>query len=499
MLDKKIRELAWIFKNARLWEHLDENYIFAFTLEDGRHAFINLSGGIGKNTTILIYPGEKAFRSFLDVVEKFDPDGDKLKNHEIIAMQDCIQCIIQSDMIFTKREAFAPIFLRLEPQYVPVRRLLDRDKKIVIEVFEFLLKAAEEFNLGEKTYPEDIGFFTFEPSSDEIPIFEKKDSTLPGLAGFDFSAIPVPKEGKPVYPTAAPGCDFDLMRIKKSRRAGTWEARIVMIPDYVREGLNDTPFFPYLLAFVENNINYAMMVYPVRDYKNHADELMSNLRDSLFREKVCPQRILARDDRTYFFFKDFCDALDIPLDYMTNDHSCLEEFLDTVLDKDLKEKMNESFEDMLLIIKQLARMSEEEQAHLPANLRKNIEAILESGRLPADMAEKFEEILELQKKNRHLKIVKKDDTDNLSAAQDEGLASDRRSSLDADRDGSSGSDRGSLYSEGGSGLDAGRDGSSGSDQIGGSDSNQNVTSDSGNEDIDRHGKKSNVIKFSPRD
>ena len=86
----RMYDLAFAFRNAKPWNKIPEEEVFAVRLSGGRIGYCNILGWGGDYTALSLYPDEEAFatfRSLLDL-QPFDPTSVRAQD---LLLQDCIQ------------------------------------------------------------------------------------------------------------------------------------------------------------------------------------------------------------------------------------------------------------------------------------------------------------------------------------------------------------------------------------------------------------------------
>ena len=93
---KDLFDLAYKFRNSKVWKAFYEDEVFAVTLPDGQIGYCYIMGRSGEHMALSVHIGGEGFTTYRKIKElnRFTAPS------EALMIQDCIQCSIEKkDML----------------------------------------------------------------------------------------------------------------------------------------------------------------------------------------------------------------------------------------------------------------------------------------------------------------------------------------------------------------------------------------------------------------
>jgi len=287
-------------------------------------------------------------------------------------------------LVLKGRNAY-PQLQRFRPHYYPWYLDEAEDQTRLTEGLEACVEVSCRL---EETTPEELGFTEGEPYGRYVPLLQKEDGA------YRWSTILLPDPLPPAYPSPEVRDDITIVRLKKiKRQGGEWACNIMMHPQAVTdeardEGLHDepmnSPFFPYLLIFVDNQSDIVLNVHAASDPQDYAKEFMQTVLETM-QANGKPSRILVLNERTRALFYHLAKHLETKV-LMKKRIPYLEEAMASFYerfnndDSDEDDQMNE-------ILNVLADV--EDLRRLPDELLRQLSQTALLGALPEDIADRL--------------------------------------------------------------------------------------------------------------
>lgn len=404
MISDKLFEHAFTYKKTRLWETLWDSEIFAVKLSDGRIGYISIMGAAGKHCALGLYIGSGGLDSFRSMAKADEFFMSSFEFHEQLMQQDCLQCSFEPrDNLSVEEQEEAkkyarsrkiklagknayPQFTRYRPNRYPWHLQTEEEQEMLCEA---LAAATALAGFLEERKPKEIGLAAINEWEQEIPMLEFRDGA------YVLTKTVIPEERLPEPPAPKAGNEVGLAKLKKIKKAGVWECEIARVPEPVRDEEEEVPFFPALFLAVESSSQYVLPLPSVKDYEEKPEELLDIVIGGLLKQNRCPKKIMARDQRTYSFLKDFCEKLKITLE-VGEDLEALDEAEALLLDR-LEMSEEEEMEELFGAVDLLLDMADGQLQDLPEEILRQFEILLEHGVLPEGMEEKVKRVLDRAK------------------------------------------------------------------------------------------------------
>lgn len=389
MATDRMYELAFRFKEKKLWNQVSSDELFAVTLSDGEIGYCSILGELGEHTALALYVGKESLAGYalLQDVEMEDLREDELLIGEVAATQNCIQCSFEKKYFLSNAEVLEvqqyakahhialrgknafPQFVKYQPGRYPWHYDSALDEQRICEALSAGIYLYELLQHRTKT---EIGLCSIE--KERILLLSYQDGRW--IVG----DTPVP-EITVTYPEPAFTDDLKATRIKKKTKTEVWECGTMWLPaPFQKDGEEDeAPIVPFALVSVNQRTGMVMQVL-ISDgevVSNITDEFASNLLD----DEEAPHLILCRDSRCFALLKDFCKKAGIRLEISDD----LEELNDAMMDY-LDQAEEEEEPDIETIIEMLSSLKDEELAQLPKSL---INTLSKDEALPAKLRKRL--------------------------------------------------------------------------------------------------------------
>ena len=404
---KTLFNLAFAFKQSKIWKKVFEDELFAVDL-DGEIGYCSLMGRNGQHTALAVYVGDQGFSS-LRYLQEIDPG-----NITDLLSQDCVQCSLEKREEFTPEELAAiqayckeaglsfrapfPQFSRYYPNCVPtpVTDKADwqhlRTALRVVNALAELLQDHTKEELGLRSIVFDTageayagawmpsGALSYNPRV-TIPLYRLKKYEIQG------SLIPLPpySERLPMPPTHVN--EIALSRLKKLPQAGVYQCRIIRVPEPV-EG--KPPYLPALLLAVDEDTGLVLEPATAEGANYDSDALLNEFLTNLVSQKVYPAAILVNTEETRVLLADFCAKAGIRLE-ITEDLPELEEAIDAMNERFHSSSTPRSLDEVFARLNQL---SVSELADLPEAMLTQLRMLAAAGQLPDALRKKLAQIPE---------------------------------------------------------------------------------------------------------
>ena len=278
-LPDSLFDLAFAYKQTKLWKLLWDTQLFAIQFSDGQIGYCSVMGMAGEHNALAVYIGQAGLDSYRAIAggaseqafDMVDDDGNVLptfQSHERMMSQDCLQCAFEkkADMrdwsvravqTYSKRNDLRlaghyPDFVRYRPYRFPwyIRDAIEQG--YMAEALQAAIEVAKRIDADVAAYQAEIpafatrdarevvrgklGFSEGAPYRKKIPLLTMKEGA------FVWSSITLPNEKKKQYPSPLiTSDDILLARVKRAKmRVGhngqgtSWYCDIVMLPQPLR-------------------------------------------------------------------------------------------------------------------------------------------------------------------------------------------------------------------------------------------------------------------------
>lgn len=447
MTDSILYELAFAFKNTKLWNKMTDGDLFAVRLPDGEIGYCSVMGMAGEHYALALYPGERGIRSYFRLLE-LDPE-DPIDWAELRATQECLMCSFENKDMLSDEEieevrAYAtsvgkrlrgsnafPQFTKYRIGRYPWQFETEQDTERMRVALQAAIQVSQlirERGRGNWILPEpevretppsnqkpegsssvQLSLFgegteEFSPLSEPNALPENRDHayfmeqisaiTLPLLeregGAWAIRQISLPDvQTEWAKPKFSNGILTEYLR--RAKKKGVWECGTMYASESVQ--LNDddmeAPYYPMLLVSVKH-ANGRRLDPPIFSDTGEPGELIAEFANCL-REVGCPKKILTGDDRCFTLLSDICQKIGIELD---NDspprylYEAMEDILEDdedVLDMDESEKLEE-------LCEMLMELPDEAIRNMPPYLSRDLSRLSEGGLLPEELTERLNKL-----------------------------------------------------------------------------------------------------------
>ena len=375
-------DLAFSFRETKLWKQLVEEELFAVKLSaNGKNDQIGycfVMGTNGQHKAVAIYPGVTGFSTFRELTAALTSDSVEPEDGLI---QDCIQCSLEQRDQFPPTQleeikayckksgrpfrAPFPQFTRYYPFCVPWEVTDENDWLTLETVLRVVQKMAAEIEhsgkaaLGlrpvlvcadEQMYaPEQMELFS-EPSPDDevtIPLFSIENDELA------IERIPLPPYIQRQIAPPKPVDGKMLEKLKRRKQKGVYECELIRFPEPAD---GNPPFFPVVLLTVNEDgflLPPSLSKGPMCD----SDAMLKDFIRSL--NGAYPKAIKVRTEETKALLEGFCRDAHILLvmtEELANIDEALDDLFDQMLDDDYDDDDvdNEDLEDITAMLSQMS-------------------------------------------------------------------------------------------------------------------------------------------------
>ncbi|MEH2944608.1 hypothetical protein VSQ32_17580 [Lachnospiraceae bacterium KK002] len=400
MISDKLYELAFEYKKRKLWKILWDLQLFGVKLSDGRIGYISIMGAAGEHCALGLYVGDEGMESFRTIARANRYQLSPLEFQEHLLQQNCLQCAFEGKNELSEQEleearAYArahdirisgknayPQFVKYQSNHYPWHLQTEQEQELLCQALQAAIELSE---ILKSTTPIALGLAPVNDLTEEILMLE------PGEKGFVLTSTKLPCIKPKKWPAPKAGNDIGIASLKRMERMGVWECELLRFPEPVRNKPEEIPYFPIILLAVESSTNYILPVPPVEHYEDNPEELLNLFMESLQQQKICPDRIKVRDQRTAAFVKAFCSRLKITVS-MEKELPALETAEADFL-KHFSMSEEEEMDEMIQMMETILELNKEQVESLPENMVEQIDMILEQGILPEELEWKVRRLL----------------------------------------------------------------------------------------------------------
>lgn len=443
MADNRLYNLAFAFKNSKLWNKLNDDDLFAVRLPDGEIGYCSVMGMAGEHYALAVYPGDAGFQSFHRL---YDLDIDSAVDQgEFLAAQNCLMCSFENKELLSDEElketrAYAasvgkrlcgrnafPKFWKYRTGRYPWHLETEQDTarmeealQAALHVDQLLKELGWSFwvptNQGSQKLPlihqsdeadsftqlslfgDDVGGF---PPKEERPEPTVSQHALDNLAPYLTSKLPLlERNGEewsvqyiqmpspyPVWPTPVFSNEILMERLRRAKKTGVWECGTMYAPTPIQLDDEDqeAPYYPLLLISVKH-ANGTRIDPLVMSETGDSEKMLADFASSLL-EAGCPRKILFGDDRCYALLADFCQKIGVELDQQSAPRYLLEAMED-IADMNTEEDMDGS-DKIAELTEMLMELPDEGLQQMPPYLLRELNRLAEAEMLPDELVERL--------------------------------------------------------------------------------------------------------------
>lgn len=403
MATDKMYELAYKFKNIKLWQILREDEVFAVRLSDGETGYCSVTGFSGGYYSLRLNIGDEGYRRFRLLLDsEFMAEDEKAIGYLLMA-QNCLLCSFENkDMLEeelqevltyarshdkpTRGKNNFPQFTKFRPGRYPWRL----DSKLDCQrICEALSAAIALKPILRKYAKDDLGLCSLFEEPGKIPMLAYEGARWV----IKYKVLPSPAM---VYPAPELTNEVLAARLKRMKKNGTWECGTIGIPTPVEnEDPNEAPFIPLALIYVNPASEY---IYPpiIVEGQDNSSEMMNNFAMDLSRRNHLPQKIRCSDDRCFSLIKDLCSKAGIKLERTDNtvllENVMQDLFYKMAYEDEDEDSSNDELDELDELISNLYNISDVELLNAPREITDMLIDIADEGVLPADLARRVKRL-----------------------------------------------------------------------------------------------------------
>ena len=316
-LDENMLELAFQFRDAKLWDVLYDNDIFAVTLSDGNIGYCSVMGKGGEHYGMVLYVGESGWLSFIHTCDMSEVPLNSVEGYELGLSLDCINCDFMPGAkidpkwkkavdnyakplgIKLRKPYLYPDIVKHSPFKMPWNLQSEQDKRYLCEALEAALEIATTLKQG-KTHIE-LGFEEegISPYDENqfVPLLTKEN----GLFSWGKTKLPndvyeeygiVPYNDKPAQEA-----------ISELRKSGAYECRLIHLIPFGKDQGKAPVLFPMLLCM---DCNSGLILPTMKAQAVEPESHLDALAEAIIHSQRCPKEIRITDAMTEALLSDFC-------------------------------------------------------------------------------------------------------------------------------------------------------------------------------------------------
>lgn len=385
-MDKEILyDLAYAFRDTKLWKQLNEEELFAVKLSEDKNnesiGYCFVMGTNGQHKAVAIYPGLKGFSTFREFTATLASESVEAED---VLIQDCIHCSLEQRDQFipadlaeikafcqnTGRPFRAPFpkFTRYSPFCIPWEVTDESDWLAletalrVVQKIAAVIERSGKAALGlrpvlvcadEQAYePEQMDLFS-EPSTEDevtIPLYSIENDELV------IERVPLPPYTPSRIAPPKRVSDKTLEKLKRRKQKGVYECELIRLPEVVD---GDPPYFPVMLIAADTD-GFVLQPSVSKGPMCDPDAMLKDFIKSL--NGMYPKAIKVRTEETKALLEGFCRDANIMI-AMTEELEHIDEALDELFDQmlsddedddDLDDIDEDDLKDMVAMLAQMS-------------------------------------------------------------------------------------------------------------------------------------------------
>lgn len=404
MISERLYDLAFQYKGTKLWKKIGGAHVFAVKLPHNRIGYISVMRDNGEFHGVYLYIGDEGFWTFWNL---WKAGGARFYNQwylEEFMELKCLNCSFEgkdglSAEEYEEARAYArshgiklggkyayPRFWKSEPYCVPWNLQTEDEADCLCQGLSAAVWMAEFL---EKTTEEEFYLEEINGKTKEIPMLELKNGV------YALTKTRLPKDEPPRWPEPVRYNEVAAANMKRAKKQGIWQCEIIRFMEPVQDGPEEIPNFPVMLLTVESDSGYVLPATPMEHYEKNPEELLNGMLEAFAEQRLCPEKLEVRDERTFALVKMFSEKMGI-LVAIKDD---LPELEDARVD--FLEKMNMSPEERAdEFIKMLNLLADTTGGKIPEKLIGQIGQLTDLGFLPEGLLEMLEDKKESRPKKK---------------------------------------------------------------------------------------------------
>ena len=399
-------QLAFRFRERKMWKTLSDTDLFAVRFSDGEIGYCCVMGMLGEHFALAVYPGQDGYASYCYTMD-YATDHD-VPDTELIVSQNCIQCSFENKAMLAEREvedvqryaaetgrtlrgrnAF-PQFVKYSPGRYPWHFDCRQDEDRICEALEAAIWLSDL--LKEKKIDE-AGMRTLYGESRDLLLLKKTDGT------WKLSSTTRPA-GERVWPVPVLENEVITAHLRKAKKTEKWECGTIYLPSPVQNEEDDMeiPWFPLTLLCVDSIT--GMVKSPIMGKPDEQEEMLRELAEMMVSDNICPQTIYAADDRCFALLENFCSRCGIRLirqDGLDEYEMARDSLLEHVNgdEPDYEEDEDESSDgeaELDQFFDTLMKMRDEELQTMPEDFVRLVFNLAENGLVPEELIQRMKKL-----------------------------------------------------------------------------------------------------------
>ena len=417
MAEDRMYDLAFAFKNTRLWETLSDMDLFAVRLPEGEVGYCCVMGRMGSHFALAVYVGDEGFRSYRCLASTDMNSLRPVDMYNMMASQSCLQCSFENRDDLTKQEladvrAYArahQITVRGKHAYPQFRKQSVgrlpwpvHAREDEVRLCEALLAALEVHRRLLEGTKEEMGLKEMNESTKTIPLLTRAGDA------WRIENTPVPAVEMISYPEVELMDQLLAARLKKRKKQGVWEcaACYVLSPIQADAMGREAPYYPLVLiaANLENGMVPLAVVTDGSDPADMAHQFAQRLQEG----GSVPATLRCGEERSFAMLRDLCEKTGIAIE-KTDTLEILDDALPSVMDQmrgidedeeeddwgplDDGEGFYHPMEHLEDIASAISEMTDEELKEMPRELKNMLRELVDMDVLPEKVAQRIRRVL----------------------------------------------------------------------------------------------------------
>ncbi|MGN0982904.1 MAG: DUF6930 domain-containing protein [Candidatus Limivicinus sp.] len=395
MATEKMYELAFQYKDTKLWQQIYDDEMFAVRLTDGEIGYCSVMGMMGDHLALGLYVGEEGYKSYRLLLDAEYALLDDVVMGALLREQSCLQCSFENksslseeelaelhqyatahEKVLRGKDAF-PQFTKYRPGRYPWFFDSPLDKQRICDALTAAIALAR---LLRRCSKEELGLHSLRNGIPVIPLLAFAD----GCWFVRYTELPA---AEIAYPEPELVNEVAAAHIKRKVKKGIWECGTVRLPNAVlgEAQQGEAPYFPLTLVCVELGTGLVQQLI-VTDGEDAA-EMMNRFAEQILDVDIAPQKINCGDERCYAILKDLCAKTGIQLE-RTAALKTLRRVMRDLLEHTAEDENEEPDAEQLEIFELLMQMRDGDLTQLPQDVATLLLRLAEAGVLSEPMAKR---------------------------------------------------------------------------------------------------------------
>lgn len=386
----RLYDLAFKFRESKLWNYVYEDELFAVKLSDERTAYCSIMGSSGQHFALALYIGAEGLDSFrmlhsknstaspTDMMQQLDTMQLSLESAEFVSADErkSVRSYAQKHNIFLTGSFAFPHFVRYRPHCHPWSIEDYSDWLAMEESLAVVIAISDDLKALNK---DGLTLNRFTDEEQSIPMFWLEDDIV--RIGKTTTLRSMEKR----YPEAAPIDELTIAMLRQKPKSGTLQCEVKYLPEPVQDDPKSVPYYPAMLVTVEKKSGMFRHTGPIKSADSDPDALLKQLVDHLVSFDRCPKTIEVRTEQTAAVLRGLCDSVGIQMKTV----KVLPE-LDQGWKSITKMQGNSSNRESREMLEMLATLSDSELRNLPPAIQDQLQGLANQGQLPENLARRLD-------------------------------------------------------------------------------------------------------------